>query len=105
MAIVEGGREAMTDFRVVERLAGATVLELSLRTGRTHQIRVHLASIGHPIIGDTVYGRPDPLLARPALHAMRLRLRHPADGAERTYESPVPEELIAAAARLRPASE
>jgi 23S rRNA pseudouridine1911/1915/1917 synthase len=105
MAIVEGGREAMTDFRVVERLAGATVLELSLRTGRTHQIRVHLASIGHPIVGDTVYGRPDPLLPRPALHAMRLRLRHPADGTERTYESPVPEELIAAAARLRPASE
>jgi 23S rRNA pseudouridine1911/1915/1917 synthase len=105
MAIVEGGREAMTDFRVVERLAGATVLELSLRTGRTHQIRVHLASIGHPIIGDAVYGRPDPLLQRPALHAMRLRLRHPADGAERSYESPVPKELLAAAGRLRPASE
>ncbi len=86
MAIVEGGREAMTDFRVLERLAGATVLELSLRTGRTHQIRVHLASIGHPIIGDTVYGRPDPQLPRPALHAMRLRLRHPADGTDRTYE-------------------
>jgi 23S rRNA pseudouridine1911/1915/1917 synthase len=105
MAIVEGGREAITDFRVVEHLAGATVLELSLRTGRTHQIRVHLASIGHPIIGDTVYGRPDPLLHRPALHAMRLRLRHPADGTERTYESPVPEELVVAAGRLRPASE
>ena len=57
MAIIEGGREAVTDFRVLERLNGATVLELSLRTGRTHQIRVHLASIGHPIIGDTVYGR------------------------------------------------
>jgi 23S rRNA pseudouridine1911/1915/1917 synthase len=105
MAIVEGGREAITDFRVVEHLAGATVLELSLRTGRTHQIRVHLASIGHPIIGDTVYGRPDQILQRPALHAMRLRLRHPADGMERSYDSPVPEELVAAAAILRPASE
>jgi 23S rRNA pseudouridine1911/1915/1917 synthase len=105
MAIVEGGREAITDFRVVERVAGATVLELSLRTGRTHQIRVHLASIGHPIIGDAVYGRPDPILQRPALHAMRLRLRHPADGTERSYESPVPDELAAAAARLRPAFE
>ena len=105
MAIVEGGREAITDFRVVERVAGATVLELSLRTGRTHQIRVHLASIGHPIIGDSVYGRPDPFLMRPALHAMRLRLRLPADGAERSYESPVPEELVAAAGRLRPQSE
>jgi 23S rRNA pseudouridine1911/1915/1917 synthase len=102
MAIVEGGREAITDFRVVERLSGATVLEVSLRTGRTHQIRVHLASIGHAIVGDAVYGRPDTTLGRPALHAMRLRLRHPADGAERSYESPIPEELVAATDRLRP---
>jgi 23S rRNA pseudouridine1911/1915/1917 synthase len=102
MAIVEGGREALTDFRVVERLNGATVLEVSLRTGRTHQIRVHLASIGHPIVGDAIYGRPDPMLGRPALHAMQLRLRHPADGIERSYESPIPDELTAAAARLRP---
>jgi 23S rRNA pseudouridine1911/1915/1917 synthase len=102
MAIVEGGREAITDFRVVERLSGATVLEVSLRTGRTHQIRVHMASIGHPIVGDPVYGRSDPNLKRPALHAMRLRLRHPADAGERSYESPVPEELIAATDRLRP---
>jgi 23S rRNA pseudouridine1911/1915/1917 synthase len=101
MSIVEGGREAVTDFRVVERLDGATVLELSLRTGRTHQIRVHLASIGHPIIGDTVYGRPDPALGRPALHAMRLRLVHPTDGTERTFESKVPAELEAAAAARR----
>ncbi len=102
MAIVEGGREAITDFRVVEQLSGATVLEVSLRTGRTHQIRVHLASIGHPIVGDAVYGRPDPALGRPALHAMRLRLRHPADGSERSYKSPVPEELVDATVRLRP---
>jgi 23S rRNA pseudouridine1911/1915/1917 synthase len=102
MAIVEAGREAITDFRVVERLSGATVLEVSLRTGRTHQIRVHLASIGHPIVGDSVYGRPDPDLRRPALHAMRLRLRHPGDGSERSYESPIPDELIEATERLRP---
>lgn len=101
MAIIEGGREAVTDFRVVERLNGATVLELSLRTGRTHQIRVHLASIGHPIIGDTVYGRPDTLLGRPALHAMRLRLVHPGDGSERTFDSPLPPELVKARDRLR----
>jgi 23S rRNA pseudouridine1911/1915/1917 synthase len=101
MAIVEGGREAVTDFAVVERLGGATVLELSLRTGRTHQIRVHLASIGHPIVGDSVYGRPDPALGRPALHAMRLRLVHPEDGTERSFESPVPSELTDAVDRLR----
>jgi 23S rRNA pseudouridine1911/1915/1917 synthase len=101
MAIIEGGREAVTDFRVVERLNGATVLELSLRTGRTHQIRVHLASIGHPIIGDTVYGRPDPALGRPALHAMRLRLVHPVDATERTFDSPLPPELVGARDRLR----
>ena len=79
------------------RSVRATVLDLSLRTGRTHQIRVHLASIGHPIIGDAVYGRPDPNLRRPALHAMRLRLRHPADGTERSYESPVPGRSFVAA--------
>jgi 23S rRNA pseudouridine1911/1915/1917 synthase len=100
MAIVEGGREAVTDFAVVERLGGATVLELALRTGRTHQIRVHLASIGHPIVGDAVYGRPDAAIGRPALHAMRLRLVHPEDGTERSFESPVPPELTAAADRL-----
>lgn len=103
MAIVEGGREAITDFRVIERLAGATALEVSLRTGRTHQIRVHLASIGHAIIGDAVYGRPDTVLARPALHAMRLRLRHPGDGTDRAFESAIPDELVAAADQLRPA--
>jgi len=101
MAIVDGGREAVTDFVVMERLGGASVLELSLRTGRTHQIRVHLASIGHPIVGDAVYGRPDLALGRPALHARRLRLVHPGDGSERSFESAIPPELIAAADRLR----
>ncbi len=104
MAIVDGGREAITDFRVVERLGGSTVLEVTLRTGRTHQIRVHLASIGHPVVGDAVYGHPDPALGRPALHAMRLRFRHPQDGAERTFVAPVPDELLAAAERRRPRS-
>jgi 23S rRNA pseudouridine1911/1915/1917 synthase len=101
MAIVEGGRDAVTDFAVIERLGGATVLEVTLRTGRTHQIRVHLASIGHPIVGDAVYGRPDTTLGRPALHAMRLRLVHPEDGTERTFSSSIPPELVAAADRLR----
>jgi len=93
MAVVDGGREAITDFTVRERLGDLTVLEVRLRTGRTHQIRVHLAYIKHPIAGDSVYGRADPGLQRPALHAMRLRFVHPADGAPRAFESPLPAEL------------
>lgn len=96
MAVVDGGRAAQSDFRVVERLAQATVLDVSLRSGRTHQIRVHLAWVGRPVVGDPLYGRrDDPHRGRPALHARRLRLVHPADGAERVYESPLPVDLEA----------
>jgi len=94
MAVVDGGRDAITDFRVVERLSGMSVVEVTLRSGRTHQIRVHLSYIGHPVIGDAVYGRAEPGLDRPALHAMQLRLCHPADGTTRVFESPVPVELL-----------
>jgi 23S rRNA pseudouridine1911/1915/1917 synthase len=95
MAVVDGGREAVTDFRVVERLGDQTVLKVTLRTGRTHQIRVHLAYIGHAVIGDAVYGRAERRLGRPALHAMRLTFAHPDDGGTRVYESPVPPDLVA----------
>jgi 23S rRNA pseudouridine1911/1915/1917 synthase len=94
MAVADGGRAAQTDFHVVERLAQATVLDVSLRSGRTHQIRVHLAWVGRPVVGDPLYGRrDDPHRGRPALHARRLRLVHPADGAERVFESPLPDDL------------
>jgi 23S rRNA pseudouridine1911/1915/1917 synthase len=102
MAVVDGGRAARSDFQVVERLAQATVLDVSLRSGRTHQIRVHLAWVGRPVVGDPLYGRrDDPHRGRPALHARRLRLAHPADGAERVFESPLPDDLQALLERAR----
>ena len=102
MAVTEHGRAARTNYRVLERYARATLLECSLDTGRTHQIRVHLQSIGHPLVGDPVYraGRgsaPGPLanFRRQALHAYRLGLVHPMSGAEMQWEAPVPEDMRA----------
>ena len=81
MAVVARGRPSITHFDVIEHLAGATLLRCRLETGRTHQIRVHLASIKHPLIGDAVYGRKPasaaPAFRRQALHAERLELVHP----------------------------
>jgi 23S rRNA pseudouridine1911/1915/1917 synthase len=91
MAVVEGGRFARTRYEVVERLRGHTLLRLDLDTGRTHQIRVHLAALGHPVLGDEQYGsrRPgDP--ERPLLHAWRLRLRHPSSDHKLEFEAPPP---------------
>jgi len=102
MAVVDAGRAARTDFRVVERLAQAAVLDVTLQTGRTHQIRVHLAWVGRPVVGDPLYGRrDDPWRGRPALHARRLRLVHPADGAERVFEAPLPADLARLLERAR----
>jgi 23S rRNA pseudouridine1911/1915/1917 synthase len=102
MAVVDGGRAAVTDFAVVERMRRHTRLEVRLLTGRTHQIRVHLASISHPVAGDPVYGRRgDPLSARPALHAQRISFLHPDDGRRCEFESPLPADLVAALAAAR----
>jgi 23S rRNA pseudouridine1911/1915/1917 synthase len=87
------GREAQTRYRVREHLDGYTYLEASPITGRTHQIRVHLASLGHPIVGDIVYGRPSKLVGRQFLHAWRLTLRHPISGAELSFEAPLAPDL------------
>ena len=106
MAVTEHGRAARTHYRVLERFAHATLLECSLDTGRTHQIRVHLQSIGHPLVGDPVYraGRgaaagsaagPVAGFKRQALHAYRLGLVHPASGAPMQWEAPVPADIQA----------
>lgn len=96
MNVVDGGRDATTEFAVLERLPQATALEVALRTGRTHQIRVHLAHIGRNVVGDPAYGRRgDPHAGRPALHALRLRLRYPGTGEPMEFEAPLPEDLVA----------
>jgi 23S rRNA pseudouridine1911/1915/1917 synthase len=108
------GRPARTGYRVVETFDGAALLRVRLHTGRTHQIRVHLASLGHPVAGDAVYGagrRPGARraasrealgsLERPALHAARLAFEHPARRERLAFESPLPEDLADVVRRLR----
>jgi 23S rRNA pseudouridine1911/1915/1917 synthase len=96
-------RQAQTSYRVRQRFPGYTYAEVSPITGRTHQIRVHLASLGHPVVGDAVYGRPTKLVGRQFLHAWRLELRHPIDGMEMGFEAPLAGELAAALQSLEPA--
>lgn len=95
MAVVEGGRPARTRYRVLERKAGRTLVEAELETGRTHQVRVHLAAIGHPLLGDRVYGGAQAVrgATRPMLHAYRLRLRHPGTNEQMTFETPPPDDF------------
>jgi 23S rRNA pseudouridine1911/1915/1917 synthase len=103
MAVLRTGRPAITRFRVIERFPNSTLLELSIETGRTHQIRVHLAFIGHPIVGDPVYGRPrvtDPQLDRQFLHASALAFQLPS-GAALQLEAPLPDDLQVVLEQLR----
>ena len=96
MAVTAGGRESRTGYRLLERAGRFSLLELQLHTGRTHQARVHLAWLGHPILGDAVYGRRSPLLPRHFLHAHRLAFAHPATGEPLAFSSPLPIDLEAA---------
>lgn len=118
-AVVENGRPAVTDYRVEAPGKGSSLLRLRLRTGRTHQIRVHLAHRGHPVLGDPLYGggekriegahpghRADlraaiAAIGRQALHAWELRLVHPSSGEEMRFQSPIPDEFRAAWSHLR----
>jgi 23S rRNA pseudouridine1911/1915/1917 synthase len=90
MAVVAGGRFARTRYQVVERKRTHTLLRCDLDTGRTHQIRVHLAALRHPVAGDAEYGGREVGAERPMLHAWRLRLRHPRTGKEMSFEAPPP---------------
>jgi 23S rRNA pseudouridine1911/1915/1917 synthase len=114
MAVVSTGRAAITDYEVVERLRHVSLLRCRLRSGRTHQIRVHMKHLGHPIVGDPAYsgpqwrGIPDKKVQkalssfpRQALHAARLTLPHPRTGAVMTFEAPLPDDLRALIASLR----
>ena len=96
MAVVPGGKPAVTHYRVRRRFAAHTLLECDLETGRTHQIRVHLASIGHPLEGDPVYaGKARGVFRRQALHAWKLAFEHPKSGKPVRFESPMPADLAA----------
>ena len=95
MAITERGREAITRYRVVRYCAGHTLVEVRPTTGRTHQIRVHFASLGHPLVGDATYGRPDSRLNRHFLHASKLGFAHPSEGEYMEFTSPPSSELTA----------
>jgi 23S rRNA pseudouridine1911/1915/1917 synthase len=121
-AVVQDGREALTHYRVEERHSGSALLELRLATGRTHQIRVHLAHIGHPVLGDELYGgglqrlrgahsehRPALRAAllsigRQALHAAELAFLHPAREERMVFQSPLPEDFRVGLAVLREGS-
>jgi len=101
MAVVAGGREAETRYRLREEIDGFALLEVEPVTGRTHQIRVHLAAIGHPVVGDATYGKRSEIVARQFLHAWRLAFDLPSSGRRVEFESPLPADLRAALARLR----
>ena len=114
MAIVAGGRRAVTDYAVIEELRHASVVRCRLHTGRTHQIRVHLKSIGHPIIGDPVYagpqwrGIPDKRLqkeiasfGRQALHAAVLVIPHPVTNVAMAFTAPIPDDMVRLMAAMR----
>jgi 23S rRNA pseudouridine1911/1915/1917 synthase len=114
MAVREGGRDAVTHYRVIRRFRAHTHVRVQLETGRTHQIRVHLAHVGYPIVGDKVYGGRLALpkgvaeetrvalrgFPRQALHAARLQLEHPVRGKPIDVASPLPEDMVGLLALL-----
>jgi 23S rRNA pseudouridine1911/1915/1917 synthase len=112
MALVEDGRgkHAVTHYKTLERLQGAALVECRLETGRTHQVRVHMSSIGHPLLGDPVYGRSPPRLRpilqtlgfqRQALHAAEIGFIHPVTGEMVRFVSDMPEDMITLIGELR----
>ena len=101
MAVDAGGRAARTHYETLEELEGHTLLSLILETGRTHQIRVHLAYLGYPLLGDAVYGKASALLNRQFLHAARLCFHHPVTGAWIKHQAALPDDLAHVLVTLR----
>ena len=104
MAVQAQGRPALTRFHVVERFAGASLIEARLATGRTHQIRVHMAALGHPLLGDPVYGakrRSVATFRRQALHAFHLEFDHPDSGDRVAFTAPAPDDFASLLVELR----
>ena len=102
--VAHPGKEARTRFRVLARGEGATLVEARPMTGRTHQIRAHLAAIGHPLVGDVTYGgEPKYGLTRPFLHSHRLGFVHPVSGERMAFSSALPADLAAALEAARSA--
>lgn len=106
MAVIEGGKPAVTHYDVMELMPRAALLKIHLETGRTHQIRVHMAALGHPCVGDVFYGA-DPTqaealaLGRQWLHARELSFAHPRTGEEVSVQAPYPQDLVSALENLR----
>ncbi len=110
MAVVSGGRESRTSYRILKRLRGATLVEAQLHTGRTHQIRVHFQHLGFPVVGDTVYGKNQNArlkevaryaAARQMLHSYTLSFRHPRTGEPIVCQAPLPEDFLATLSALK----
>ncbi len=102
MAVVPDGRNALTEWTRLETLRGATLVDVHLHTGRTHQIRVHMQSIGHPMAGDPLYGIKNGVtVPRLMLHAHTLSITHPRTGERLCFEAPLPEEFLHALQKLR----
>jgi 23S rRNA pseudouridine1911/1915/1917 synthase len=102
MAVVAGGRESVTRYRVREVFQGPyALLEVEPVTGRTHQIRVHMSAIGHPIVGDAVYGKRSDVVGRQFLHAWKLAFGMPLGGRQVEFESPLPLDLREGLERVR----
>ncbi len=98
-----GGKDALTFFRVAKRFSNATLVEVRPKTGRTHQIRVHMSFVGHPVLGDAVYGIPSAFIKRQALHAKVLGFRHPVTREWMIFDADLPEDMRRALARLESA--
>lgn len=91
--IKENGEKAITHYKLIENKQNFCIVNFKLETGRTHQIRVHSSYISHPILGDTLYGSPSPLISRQALHAYKVRFIHPITKKYVQYISPIPDDM------------